>query len=88
LAFRNERKLYRRQCDASKKPIISIYSPDKEYVVYDQKIWWSDEWDAMNYGREFDFSKTFTQQFDELMRVVPRMSLVNMESENSEYCNP
>jgi len=27
LSFRNERKLYRRICDATKQPIISIYAP-------------------------------------------------------------
>jgi hypothetical protein len=76
-AFRNERKLYRRECDATQRQIISMYRPDSEHIVYDQKVWWSDEWDAMDYGRDFDFSKTFTQQFDELMKVVPRVNLLN-----------
>ena len=71
LSFRNERKLYRRQCDASKKSIISIYSPDKPYKVYDQKIWRSDSRDAMDYGREFSFGETFAEQFGQLMREVP-----------------
>ena len=85
LAFRNERSLYRRTCDASGKQIISMYSPDKPYKVYDQKIWWSDSWDAMEYGREFDFSKTFTQQFGELMREVPRIAMVISFCENCDY---
>ena len=90
LSFRNERKLYRRQCDASKKSIISIYSPDKPYKVYDQKIWRSDAWDPMDYGMDFDFSKTFTEQFRELMLKVPFMNIMNdngINSINSEYCN-
>jgi len=73
LSFRNERRLYKRKCDASGKDIISIYRPDSDYVVYDQKIWWSDDRDPMKYGRDFDFTKSFTEQFGELMRVVPRM---------------
>ena len=40
LAFRNERKLYHRKCDKTGNQIISIYSPDKPYTVYDQKVWW------------------------------------------------
>ncbi|USN56208.1 MAG: hypothetical protein H6766_03930 [Candidatus Peribacteria bacterium] len=72
LAFRNERHLYRRICDASQQPIISIYSPNKPYKVYDQKIWRSDARDPLDYGRDFDFSRTFTEQFEELMREVPR----------------
>lgn len=85
LSFRNERTLYKRICDASGKQIISIYSPDKPYKVYDQKIRWSDGWDPMSYGRDFDFSKIFTEQFGELMREVPRMSLNVIQNEQSEY---
>lgn len=88
LSFRNERRLYKRKCDASGKDIISIYVPGSDYIVYDQKIWWSDDRDPMKYGRDFDFTKSFTEQFGELMRVVPRLSLINMNSENSDFCNP
>jgi Zn ribbon nucleic-acid-binding protein len=49
LSFRNERNLYKRDCDATGKSIISIYSPDKPYKVYNQDFWWSDNWDAMDY---------------------------------------
>ena len=87
LSFRNERKLYRRQCDASKKSIISIYSPDKPYKVYDQKIWRSDARDPMEYGMDFDFTRNFTEQFGDLMMKVPRLSLVTKMNENSDYVN-
>ena len=59
LAFRNERKLYKRKCDATWKSIISIYSPDKPYKVYDSDFWWSDKWDPMDYGVDFNFEKSF-----------------------------
>lgn len=87
LSFRNERNLYRRTCDASGKDIVSIYSPDKPFKVYDQKIRWSDQRDAMSYGRTYDFTKTFTQNFSELMKEVPRLSLFSQRSENAEYTN-
>jgi len=87
LAFRNERNLYRRTCDASGKQIISMYNPECGYKVYDQKIWWSDQWDPMSYGREFDFTKTFTEQFGELMREMPHLSLLGVQNELSDYVN-
>ena len=59
LAWRNERKLYKRKCDLTGKQIISVYSPDKPYTVYDQKEWWSDKWDPTDYKKEFDFSVPF-----------------------------
>jgi len=89
MAFRNERKLYRRMCDATKQPIISIYSPDKPYKIYAQKTWRSDSWDALEFARVFDFWKTFTEQFDSLMKSVPRISIMNDDgvwSENCGYC--
>lgn len=91
--FRNERKLYRRECDATQRQIISIYRPNNGYTIYDQSVWWSDSRDAMEYWIEFDFTRTFSLQFDELMRVVPRVNLLNdyKNQVNSSYvhlCGP
>lgn len=87
LSFRNERKLYKRKCNATGKDIISIYSPDKPYKVYEQSYWWSDKWDPLDYGRDFDFTKSFFEQFEKLMKEVPIVSLYATNSENSEYTN-
>lgn len=85
LAFRNERKLYNRKSDLSGKNIISIYSPDKPYKVYDQEEWWSDAWNAMDYGRDYDFNRSFEDQFRELYLDVPRVSLHTINNENSYF---
>jgi hypothetical protein len=85
LSFRNERKLYKRKCDATGKDIVSIYSPDKPFKVYHQDYWWGDAWNPMSYGREFDFGRGFFEQFRELLREVPRPALFQRGSENSEY---
>src|SRR3989304_5531969 len=76
LAFRNERKLYHRKCDFTGKEIISTYSPEKPYKVYDNDIWYSNKWNPLDYGRDFDFSRPFFQQFNELLIVVPKMARV------------
>lgn len=85
--FRNERKLYKRKCDKTGKEIISIYSPDKPYKVYDQKVWWSDDWSPFEYGRKFDFGRGFFEQIDALMKITPQINLINSKSENSDYTN-
>ncbi len=87
LTHRNERTLYQRTCDASGENMISIYAPDSEYPVFCQEEWWSDSWDPLSYGREFDFSKTFFEQFDALWRKTPQMGLCNFNCENSVYNN-
>ncbi len=89
LSFRNERKLYKRKCDATGKDIISIYSPDKPYTVYHQDYWWSDKWNPMEYGKEFDFTRGAMEQFQKLFDTIPMPSLVADTSlnVNSEYVN-
>jgi Zn ribbon nucleic-acid-binding protein len=47
LTFRNERNLYKRTCDLTNKSIISIFSPDKKYIVYNSNDWWEDSWDPI-----------------------------------------
>ena len=86
LTWRNERSLYRRK-DAFGKDIISIFAPEKPFTVYDHKSWWSDEWDALNFGRDYDFSRPFFVQFRELLEKVPLPSVINKNAVNSDYCN-
>jgi hypothetical protein len=87
LSFRNERKLYHRKCDKTGNQIISIYSPDKPYLVYDQKAWWGDDWSVFDYGMKFDFEKGFFEQFEKLLLITPKVSILNTNCENSEYTN-
>nr|MDD3720588.1 hypothetical protein [Candidatus Gracilibacteria bacterium] len=87
-SFLNCRNLYKRTCDYSKKEIISNYSPDKPYKVYDPKIWFSDKSDSIIYGKDFDFSRNFFEQYNDLFKIVPRMALdqgINMN--NSSFNN-
>ncbi|HQH29140.1 MAG TPA: zinc-ribbon domain containing protein, partial [Oligoflexia bacterium] len=73
LLWRNERHLYPDTCDLCGKSILSLYSPDKHQPVYCHECWWSDGWDAAAYGRNFDFSKSFSEQFRALQQDVPRL---------------
>ncbi len=87
LAFRNERHLYHRKCDLTGKAIISNYRPEAERVIYEQQAWWSDKWDGHIYGRDFDFNRSFFDQFNDLQKQVPQLALSVWNSENSSYCN-
>ncbi|MFN8389917.1 MAG: hypothetical protein U0136_06480 [Bdellovibrionota bacterium] len=86
-AFRNSRFLYRRDCNASGKQVVSLYSSEKPYTVYDTAIWWSDSWDGRDFGMPIDFTRPFFPQFEQLMLSVPRPALFNKGSENSAYTN-
>ncbi len=71
----------------TKEPIVCLYSPEKSFRVYDQRIWWSDRWDAREYGRPYDAFRSFFAQFRELMESVPRPALFTKGCENSDYAN-
>jgi hypothetical protein len=87
LVFRNERTLYKRKCDLTGKEIVSVYNPEIKSKVFDSDAWYSDKWDALDYEMEIDLSKNFFEQFQILYHKVPRISLMNQASENSEYAN-
>ncbi len=67
--------------------IISIYAPESPSIVYSQDAWWSDRWDAVEYGRDFDFNRPFFDQFRELQLAVPRIALHAVQNQNAEYVN-
>ncbi len=75
LAYGNMWRLYKRPCDLCRKDVVSRYSPDKSYKVYCPHCWWSDAWDPMDYARDYDFSRPFFEQFNELMHEVPLLGL-------------
>jgi len=85
--WRDERVLYKRKCSATGKSIISVYSEDKPFPVYENDYWYSDKWDALSYGRDFDFSRPFFEQFKELMHAVPQLSRSAVSNDNSDYTN-
>lgn len=89
LAFFNLTTLYKRPCDLCKKEVVSSYTPDAPYVVYCPKCWWSDKWDALDYGQDFDFSKPFLEQWNNLHHKVPLPGLAvdYLALVNSEFTN-
>lgn len=89
LAQTNQINLYKRKCDATGKDIISNYHPSSPFKVYHQEYWWSDAWDPMQYGRDFDFKRPFFEQFKELSLAVPRPNVFTgyQYDENCEFTN-
>ncbi|RIL03421.1 MAG: hypothetical protein DCC75_12995 [Proteobacteria bacterium] len=89
LAHHNQMTLFRRSCDATGESLISHFPPDSPYKVYAQKLWWSDAFDGCEYGRPFDFNKTFFDQYQELSLTVPRVALMTdyLRDENCSYTN-
>ncbi len=87
LSFRNERMLYKNDCNMCGKSVVSRVSPDKKYKMYCSTCWWSDKWDPTSYGKDYDFSKPFFEQWKELFFNLPHISIFNSNCINSDWVN-
>ena len=87
LAWRNERALYQRRCDLCKKDIIAMYPEGTVFPVYCRGCWYSDTWDELSYGKDYNSNKPFFEQFKELQNSVPRINLMVDNSVNCDYTN-
>ncbi|MCA9356191.1 hypothetical protein KC852_01575 [Candidatus Nomurabacteria bacterium] len=87
MMFRNERILYKRKNYMNGEDIISIHRPDTVYTVYNDRTWWSDKWDPMDYAIDYDFSKPFFEQYRNLYQKIPLINLSITNMVNCSYCN-
>ena len=89
LSWQGYRILYKKKCDFTGEMLITTHHPDSPYKIYRQDVWWSDKWDPKEYGRDYDFSRSFFEQFAELKEDVPVPALYTDYAGmlNSEYCN-
>ena len=85
--YRNFKTLYKRPSSLSGKSIVSVYAPDAPFPVYETGEWWADTWEAMSYGRDIDWSRSFFEQFNDLCLEVPHYSIMNTKSATCEYSN-
>jgi hypothetical protein len=90
--WRNEMSLYSgRKCGLCQKNIISMYNPKLPYVVFCNECYKSDKWDVFSYMKDYDFNKSFFEQFKELLIAVPKaethLSLNSGPNINSDYAN-
>jgi hypothetical protein len=69
--FRNERKIFKVKDAFTGENIFSLYPPESGKKVVTQEEWYGDTWNAMDYGRDYDFSKPFFSQILELEKEVP-----------------
>ncbi len=77
--------VYKRKCDATGKELVTYYHPLTPAKIYDRDYWLSDDFDPKIYGRDFDFGRSFFEQFRDLLWAVPKFHAINMDGENSDY---
>ena len=86
-AWRNEHTLFKVKDNSSGKEIFAGFPPSSNLKIYDRDYWWSDAWDPMNYGRDYDFFRNFFEQFRDLIYEVPWSSKSVTNVKDSDYCD-
>ena len=85
LAFRNERKLFRVKDSNTGQEIFSTYPTESGRKIITRDAWLGDGWDAMDYGQDYDFSRSFFEQLRELENNVPTYNFNVIRMVNSPY---
>ncbi|MEK7555057.1 MAG: hypothetical protein AAB518_03685, partial [Patescibacteria group bacterium] len=85
--WRNQRNFFRRPDPISGKEIFSSFPKEVLATIYDLPYWNSDNWEAASYGKDYDFSRPFFEQFREFLQAVPWPSRSVLNMVNSDYCD-
>ncbi|MBT6069137.1 hypothetical protein HOG48_05265 [Candidatus Peregrinibacteria bacterium] len=85
MAWCNEGVLYPDTCASCKKQTVSQFNPKNPRTRYCVQCWWSDKYNSTDYGQDFDFNKTFAEQFHELDLKIPHPTVSTEMDENCEY---
>jgi hypothetical protein len=86
LVFRNERKMFKATDANTGKEIFSLFPNESGRKIVTQEEWFSDDWDAQDYGRDYDFSRPLFAQLFELDKEVPIYALNETAMVRSDYC--
>lgn len=82
----NDYNFYSRSCDECGKNFISIFPGSSNYTVLCQECWYAEGRNDKAEGRDYDETRSFFEQFNELMHKAPQLGLIGMNNENCSYC--
>ncbi|MCE9585147.1 hypothetical protein K8Q94_00800 [Candidatus Nomurabacteria bacterium] len=78
MVWRNETTLYSgNKCNLCNKSVLTMYNPKSDFIIYCNSCYRGDKWEPRDYAMDYDFSKSFFEQFEDLMRKVPKNALYN-----------
>ena len=88
LAQCNELNLYKGKCDMCGCATLTYFPPHVGQPIYCRECWHADKWDPRDYGQEYDPSRGFFEQWEEVRDRTPAQALsIQGVMVNSEYCH-
>ena len=88
LSFTNYSRIFKRKCEVPghDEILISIIPPVSPWIVYDDKVYLSDEWDARDYAASYEAKNPFLTQVYDLKKKIPHAGAPHgAEVINSDY---
>ena len=80
-------KFRKHKSDLSGEDLITVLPNKTRYPIYSFSEWYSDKWDAMDYGATYDENKSFFQQLKYLQEKVPRPHQNGSNNVRCDYCD-
>jgi len=80
-------KFRKGKSDLSGESLITILPENTRYPIYTVKEWYSDKWEAVDYGQDYDSQKTFLEQLKNLQEKVPHPHQTGSNNTDCDYCD-
>ena len=80
-------KFRKGKSDLSGESLITVLPEKTRYPIYSLHEWHSDKWDAMDYGLDYDPSKSFFEQLQNLQEKVPHPHQNGAKNTGCDYCD-
>lgn len=86
MSWRNDWHLFKKKDALTGEAVFSLFPEESPVKIYDRDYWISDAWDPMVYGQDYDFTRPFFEQFQELLYKVPLPAHSMYNIINCHYC--
>ncbi|MBU1728192.1 hypothetical protein KKA39_02735 [Patescibacteria group bacterium] len=80
-------KFRKGKSDLLGESLITVLPEKNRYPIYTLHEWHSDAWDAMDYGQDYDSSKSFFTQLQKLQEKVPRPHQNGAKNTGCDWCD-
>ena len=73
--------------DLSGENLITVLPSNARYPIYKSHEWWGDDWDALDFGQNYNTTRSFFDQLKELQEKVPRPHQNGKNNTNCDWCD-
>jgi len=80
-------KFRKGKSDLSGESLITVLPNKLRFPIYKSHEWWSDDWDPLEFGQDYDSSRSFFDQLKELQEKVPRPHQIGQNNTNCDWCD-